>query len=858
MYRHIYVPCDNSDHSTAGIRLAAALAARTGARVTGCHVYAARMHDVRFKQMEYTLPEEYQDEQELERQRKIHDSLITRGLQLISDSYLDVLKQETAARGVTDVAYKTFDGKNWECLAKDIADDDYDLVVMGALGMGAVRDSQLGSVADRVIRRVTTDVLLVRDTHLLREGASDRIVVAVDGSPQSFAALKQAIELGVVFDKRVEAIAVYDPYLHYSMFNGIVDVLSAEASKVFRFKEQEQLHEEIIDTGLAKIYQSHLQVAEGVAREEGVEIETRLLDGKAFKKVLQHVREDPPWMLMLGRIGVHSDAGMDIGSTTENVVRMAPCNVFLSSGSHVPPVDLQADASVSWTDAARAEIDRVPAHVAGVVRSAICRYALERGHSVISRSVIEQAVGDTMPSHAAKLGFDVAPPPTSMDEAADRETYICARCGRAARDVRPVACPVCESTDFRRLDKDSFARQAEVEGDSTEERTFDGFKVRWTLEGKGVLERVPKGYERRRVKARVEKLARTRRLPAITAEFAEENLDEAYGPVAEAVGERAHGAATAHATGWVATPRASRAPDLAWSEDAAARLDRLPAGFLRTLARTKVEEFARRIDAERVTLDVVEGGLADAGDVLDQMARAYGGGGEGGAGERGGGGACPYANGAVPTSPGVERPSPGWTEDGIRSLNEVATRAAGKFDPARARELARHAAESRAGRRNEAINSAFLERLGLKLGYGHPLSDKTHQSSFTWTPEAEAKLAEVPEFCRELTRWRVEWTAVKKGLGDPITPEKMDVKYDMWGEVSHALQDRGRSLSWDADADRRLARVPDFVKGQVVQAVEGNARELGFDRVTGEVLDRVIEKWIATGDFHEGKFGFRG
>jgi nucleotide-binding universal stress UspA family protein len=207
MYRHIYAPCDNSDHSTAGIRLAVTLAARTGARVTGCHVYAARMHDVRFKQMEYTLPDEYQDEQELERQRKIHDSLITRGLQLISDSYLDVLKQEANAAGVSDVAYKTFDGKNWECLAKDIADSDYDLVVMGALGMGAVRDSQLGSVADRVVRRAKADVLLVRDTHLLREDASDRIVVAVDGSPQCFSALQRAIELATIFQKRVEAIA---------------------------------------------------------------------------------------------------------------------------------------------------------------------------------------------------------------------------------------------------------------------------------------------------------------------------------------------------------------------------------------------------------------------------------------------------------------------------------------------------------------------------------------------------------------------------------------------------------------------------------------------------------------------------
>ena len=92
MYRKIYVPVDNSDHSNAAIEVAVRLARSSGAELVGCHVYAARMHDVRFKQMEYTLPDEYQDEQELDRQRRIHDSLITRGLQLISDSYLDVMK----------------------------------------------------------------------------------------------------------------------------------------------------------------------------------------------------------------------------------------------------------------------------------------------------------------------------------------------------------------------------------------------------------------------------------------------------------------------------------------------------------------------------------------------------------------------------------------------------------------------------------------------------------------------------------------------------------------------------------------------------------------------------------------------
>ena len=92
MYKHIYVPVDNSDYSNRAIDLAVELGTALGARLTGSHVYAARLHDYRFKQMEYTLPEEYKDENELERQRKIHDSLIAMVLQLISESYLDVMK----------------------------------------------------------------------------------------------------------------------------------------------------------------------------------------------------------------------------------------------------------------------------------------------------------------------------------------------------------------------------------------------------------------------------------------------------------------------------------------------------------------------------------------------------------------------------------------------------------------------------------------------------------------------------------------------------------------------------------------------------------------------------------------------
>src|SRR5205807_2119368 len=168
MYKHIYVPVDNSDYSNRAIDLAVELGRAFGARLTGCHVYAARLHDYRFKQMEYTLPEEYKDETELERQRKIHDSLIAMGLQLISESYLDVLKARAEAAGLAFTA-KMMDGKHYKALIEDCASADYDLVIMGALGMGAVKDSQLGSVTERFVRRVTRDTLVVRNADALHD-----------------------------------------------------------------------------------------------------------------------------------------------------------------------------------------------------------------------------------------------------------------------------------------------------------------------------------------------------------------------------------------------------------------------------------------------------------------------------------------------------------------------------------------------------------------------------------------------------------------------------------------------------------------------------------------------------------------
>ncbi|MEX0821135.1 MAG: universal stress protein [Rhodothermales bacterium] len=634
MYKKIFVPVDNSDHSMASIDVAVNLAKRLNASLVGSHAYAARMHDYRFKQMEFTLPEEYLVEEEMEKQRKVHDTLITMGLELISDSYLTVMQKRCAEENLP-FKPKMYDGKNWKVIVQDVEESDYDLVVMGSLGLGAVRDSVLGSVVSRVVRRVHTDTLVVKNTDdfdvqmngkEVGEPHGGHIVVGVDGSPESFAGLKTALELGRKLDKRVEAVSVYDPYLHYAMFNSIVNVLTEKASKVFRFKEQEQLHEEVIDTGLAKIYQSHLEVARRIAADEGVDLKITLLDGKAFDKILQYVRREKPWLLVVGRIGVHSDEDMDIGSNTENLLRMASCNVLLSSRRYTPPLDVQAEESMLWTDEATALVDTAPDFARNIARTTIHRWAMERGHSVITRKVVEQSMATILPESAMKsMGIIAETVARDKVESSDEVTYICSNCGYAARGFEPAVCAVCSAPpeSFHKLDKEAIKELAPLEGALEEVETFDKKKLSWTRDARDLLRKVPDGYQMRRARAQIEKSARVKGLDTITHEMVAGVVADLLEDTSE-LSERGRLKPSSDAP----ERRDPSSVDLLekgnykWTPDAWARLERVPEGFMREKTRERMEEAADRRDTSIVTLEVAEEGIEAARKAMEEAIRA--------------------------------------------------------------------------------------------------------------------------------------------------------------------------------------------------------------------------------------------
>jgi nucleotide-binding universal stress UspA family protein len=455
MYREVFVPVDNSDNSHWAVDRAIELCKRSEGRITGNHVYAARLHDVRFRQLETGLPAQFQSADEIKRQRKVHDKLIEKGLQLISDSFLDQTSKSCEAAGVP-LTRQLLEGINYEEVSREanrgagrlpsligfdpniadkydggerirsdvivdedgriVAEDeeqdeklagssgrDYDLLAIGAHGIGKQPYSQLGGMVSRVIREVEKDTLVVRDDRPLAGGDW---IVCVDGSSYSYKAMRHALEMAKEFGAKLHVCSAFDVEYHHAVFGNIKDILSVQASKVFKFEEQEELHNNIIDKGLLKLAQANLKRAEVMAQEfPDVEVETQILIGKPFQCILQWVEEINPSLLILARHGGHRIEGTDMGSQADNLCRLSPTNILLIGTTDVRPDDIpwieeDGESGLEWAPEAEVRILRVPPFALGIARKAVEEYVLDNygpgANGTYREEAVVQAALDSM------------------------------------------------------------------------------------------------------------------------------------------------------------------------------------------------------------------------------------------------------------------------------------------------------------------------------------------------------------------------------------------------------------------------------------------------------------------------------
>ena len=192
---------------------------------------------------------------------------------------------------------------------------------------------------------------------------------------------------------RLKSFPIFDPYPLCRPFYSISGVLNEEAGKVFPLQRGGKLCEGVTDSGLARSTNRTSIFPCEIAQAEQTDVKRPCWTARPSKNHYSIRAERDLWLLIVGRIGVHSDEDMDIGSNTENLslcllqypgfqpeIRSAD---RYTGGIHPLP-GRKRPAQAGWN---------VSCVCSRSSQTAIHRYAIEKGHTIISNTVVDSAVG---------------------------------------------------------------------------------------------------------------------------------------------------------------------------------------------------------------------------------------------------------------------------------------------------------------------------------------------------------------------------------------------------------------------------------------------------------------------------------
>jgi len=126
--------------------------------------------------------------------------------------------------------------------------------------------------------------------------------------------------------------------------------------------------------------------------------------------------------------------------------------------------------------------------------------------------------------------------------------------------------------------------------------------------------------------------------------------------------------------------------------------------------------------------------------------------------------------------------------------------------------------------------SAMVAEMGLTGGNAE--ASNGGASEFTWTPDAKEKLERLPSFVKPMVQSSVEAYARKHGFKAINLQVMDDSKNDSNG------------IAWTPDAEKRLENIPDFIQPMARREIERLAKERGATTITAEVMDDAKEKFM--------------
>ena len=206
-------------------------------------------------------------------------------------------------------------GNTTEEISRLVADFNADLVITATHGRSGLKRFFLGSVTERLMRILPCPLLVLRGAE---EGAApestnfpfQRILVGCDFSTDSDLAFENSLSMAQEFEAELHMVHVVEPSGYKDLFK-----MSAESGE--KFKQD-----------LYDMIKERLQAMVPEEAMNWLTLETHLLVGKPYAEIIRYAEINEIDLIVLGIRGHGMVEDLLMGSTTDRVIRRAPCPVL--------------------------------------------------------------------------------------------------------------------------------------------------------------------------------------------------------------------------------------------------------------------------------------------------------------------------------------------------------------------------------------------------------------------------------------------------------------------------------------------------------------------------------------------------
>ena len=217
---------------------------------------------------------------------------------------------------------------------------EMDMVVTATQGQSGFKRLLIGSVTEKLMKTIHCPLMVLH----AREGGAPvlddgiklkRILVGCDFSPDSRLAFDYGISLAQEFQATLHLVHVIKPSEDLGLKQDVhMDISPGDYYRLTTARHYLEVNPQTQEERLKKIRATRNKLIDQLLRMVPMESrnwctpETDLLDGEPYRELIRYARDENMDMIVLGIRGHTLLERLMVGSTTDRVIRQAPCPVL--------------------------------------------------------------------------------------------------------------------------------------------------------------------------------------------------------------------------------------------------------------------------------------------------------------------------------------------------------------------------------------------------------------------------------------------------------------------------------------------------------------------------------------------------